>query len=147
MASVFALTGCQARGRLYAGTGPLATTGGNGTVPSAFTAKVTAQPAPKTLTVTLLGNGGDPLTGRLYVTFPMTKKALPAGIPGPMQSAWDTVFGQGSYTANVLGQGQDGRGVVKNGAQSMRMEVHYTDPGPLPGVAEDDQGNIYKVAF
>jgi hypothetical protein len=67
-----------------------------------------------------------------------------------MSTQWDSVYGQGSYTATVLGQGQDARGTLKtsNGV-SVNVELHFNTAatGPLQGVAQDDRGNLYKVAF
>ena len=92
---------------------------------------------------------GQTATGPLNMTFPAPKKQPP--VSRPMSAQWDAVYGQGSYVATVLGTGQDAQGILTGGAGlSIKVEVHYaagSDAGELKGVAEDNRGNLYKIAF
>jgi hypothetical protein len=67
--------------------------------------------------------------------------------------AWDAVYGQGYYVANILGSKSIGQGVYmgdKGGILQMEFLRYQSDnppPGIKSGVAIDNQGNIYKMAY
>jgi hypothetical protein len=119
------------------------------TPPAVLPAKFTVHPSAKTLVVSLTMSDGELVTGTLYMVMPVPKKPVPSSVPPAMTEDWDTVYGNGSYTAQVLGQGQDVRGVLTgNRGTSIRMELSYNPPSiPLEGVAQDDKGDLFKVAF
>ena len=73
---------------------------------------------------------------------------------GDMATEWDTVYGQGFYTAHVLGAKLHAKAeVTGNQGTVLHVEMYKPDkvedrsPGSIKGVAKDDKGNIYKVAF
>ena len=84
-----------------------------------------------------------------------------AGTPGQfsLASAWDTVYGQGFYTAHVLGTPLFAQTVLTGNQGSvlqveMYRQEHGSDTDPnsvapldIRGVAKDSKGNIYKLAF
>lgn len=149
--AVVGLAGCSANGNFYPVQGPLA----QQTPPPVFTGRFTAHP-PVSLTASVSLAQGEKATGTLYRTFPAPKDALPAGIPAEMRDQWDQVYGQGSYVAHVLGQGQDARGVLTGtDGTTLTVEVHTGQAAngagghasPLKGVAQDNKGNLYKVTF
>jgi hypothetical protein len=148
------LSGCHADARLYPVQGPLASlasppvfairfTGGisksggmsatlaNGEVCKGTWAQV--PPAPPQGTGTLDNSGASP----------------------NMASAWDTVYGSGFYVAHILGQNIRIRGTI-SGAQGTTLTVEVYEPQNAPpnagpsavkGVAVDNNGNVYKLAF
>jgi hypothetical protein len=63
-----------------------------------------------------------------------------------IKAAWDTVYGQGYYIANVLGSLIHARAILKGSkGNSIQIEFNSAQPWPTRGVARDDQGNIYKL--
>lgn len=67
---------------------------------------------------------------------------------------WDTVYGTGFYVAHVLGARlyaraalTGSRGTLLNVELYKPDRVENTSVGAIKGVAKDDKGNIYKVAF
>lgn len=63
-----------------------------------------------------------------------------------IRAAWDVVYGDGYYVANVLGSLIHARGELKgcNGT-ALQVEFNSAQPGPTRGDARDDQGNTYKL--
>jgi hypothetical protein len=72
-----------------------------------------------------------------------------------LASAWDTVYGQGFYTAHVLGTKFFARASITGNqgtvleVEMYRLEPNTQNPGPIEikGVAKDSKGNIYKLAL
>jgi hypothetical protein len=70
-----------------------------------------------------------------------------------MQADWDRVYGDGFFTANLLGK-ERGRANL-TGASGPCLQIEMYNPlmyhgGGLTdvvGVARDDQGNLYKLTF
>ena len=74
---------------------------------------------------------------------------------------WDTVYGTGYYSNKVLGTSWFLRGVAtstRGTTLNLEMFIDESHPGPGPadatntyyeiaGVAKDNQGNLYKLAF
>jgi hypothetical protein len=138
------IIGCTANCRFYPVQGPLAAQ----VPPPVLAGKFTAHPHERTLTGFVVLSDGERAVGTLMQEFPPLKRG--SAPTQPMSTQWDSVYGQGSYTATVLGQGQDARGTLKSSnGTSVNVELHYNTPaaGPLQGVAQDDKGNLYKVAF
>jgi hypothetical protein len=73
-----------------------------------------------------------------------------------MAAEWDTVYGQGFYTSRVLGARLHAKAeVTGNRGTILHVEMYKPEPvgaeaqsaASIKGVAKDDKGNIYKVAF
>ncbi len=63
-----------------------------------------------------------------------------------ISAAWDTVYGEGYYIADVLGSLIHARAILKgSNGNSIQIEFNSAQPWPTRGVARDDQGNIYKL--
>jgi hypothetical protein len=63
-----------------------------------------------------------------------------------IQPAWDVVYGEGYYIANVLGSLIHARAMLKGSrGTSIQIEFNSAQPWPTRGVARDDKGNIYKL--
>jgi hypothetical protein len=70
---------------------------------------------------------------------------------GQMSGEWDRVYGQGFFTANVLGNPVFGRAVL-TGTKGTILNVEFYDPTPgqvvnVKGIAKDNKGNIFKLTF
>ncbi|MGA2753308.1 MAG: hypothetical protein ABSE53_06030 [Terracidiphilus sp.] len=155
------IAGCHDYGRLYPVQGPLAAMA----PPPVYTAKITLVPDwSKPITV---GNSAYNKAGKISVVLAngeqlngtwkevYDKAGTDATAANPLAAAWDAVYGQGYYTAHVLGT---------------PLLVHTELTGPLgtvltvewyerqygtgdnarlidQGVAKDNRGNVYKLAF
>jgi hypothetical protein len=142
--ALFCTIGCSINGRFYPIKGPLAAQAPQ----PVFAGKFTARPPYLDVTATL--NNGEKATGSLLRVYPVPKGVtLPP--PAPMQDQWDEIFGKGNYVATVLGQGQDAQGVLTgSGGTILNVEIHANGMGggtTLVGVAQDNKGNLYKIAF
>jgi lysozyme family protein len=80
-----------------------------------------------------------------------TTTAVPAN---NLSAEWDTVYGTGFYLAHVLGARlyaravlTGNRGTVLNVELYKPDKVENTTVAAIKGVAKDNKGNIYKVAF
>ena len=72
-----------------------------------------------------------------------------AGVNDDLKTAWDSVYGQGDYLAHVVGSPT--HCTAKLGGTKgtiFSLEAYNETAGtPLRGVAQDSNGNIYKLAF
>jgi hypothetical protein len=86
-------------------------------------------------------------------------KESSAGVVPPfnLSAEWDAVYGRGFYTAHVLGAHLFARTTL-TGKQGGKLQLEMISepvetggphaPAPvISGVARDEQGNVYKVAF
>lgn len=70
-----------------------------------------------------------------------------------MPAAWDTVYGQGYYVAHVLGQRLYAHAMVTgNHGTILNVEFYRLNNGAnaaadFHGVAKDNRGDIFKLAF
>jgi hypothetical protein len=73
----------------------------------------------------------------------------PAGVNDDLKAAWDSVYGQGDYLAHVVGSPTHCTARLTGSKQTtFRLEAYNeTADTPLKGIAEDSNGNLYKVAF
>jgi hypothetical protein len=63
-----------------------------------------------------------------------------------IRTAWDMVYGDGYYVANVLGSLIHARAILKgSNGTGIQIEFNSAQPWPTRGVARDDHGNIYKL--
>jgi hypothetical protein len=77
----------------------------------------------------------------------------PSSVAEGMPAAWDAVYGQGYYVAHVLGQRLYAHALV-TGNQGTILNVEFyrvyqsqNEPGQIHGVAKDNKGDIFKLAF
>jgi hypothetical protein len=154
--SVCILTACSREVYLYPIQGPLALQ----TPQPIFAAKVTGAFASGKITATLAN--GEVFAGPWKMILVRDRmKSAASGVKGQFSLApeWDTVYGQGFYTANVLGTPLFVQAVL-TGSQGTVLHVeayrqeHGSDTNPhsvaLPdirGVAKDSKGNIFKLAL
>jgi hypothetical protein len=139
------LSGCYRLGRLYPVQGPLAAQ----TAPPIYAAKMTGAFNSGNITVTLAN--GEVCTGAWGL---VSSKPTDAGAASSVNwpKAWDTVYGSGYYTANVLGTPLHVRSALTGSKGTLLdVEMYRRDvPGQLTeihGVAEDNRGNIYKIVI
>lgn len=148
---VSALTGC-ATARFYPVLGPLSTR----TPPPVYVAKFSGAFNSGDLSVVL--DGGETYKGHwAQVHRPNSAQAATTAAtatPENLSAEWDTVYGTGFYVANVLGARLYARALLKGDAgTTLHVELYKPDRventtiGAIRGVAKDDKGNIYKVAF
>ena len=142
------LSGCYLNGHLYPVQGPLAAQ----TPPPVFNARMSGAFNSGNLTVTL--TDGEVCKG----AWGSVNQSQPAGdgngasAAPNMSSAWDTVYGQGFYTAHILGAKLHVHGVLTgNKGTILHVELYRPDTpnglNEIKGVGVDNNGNIYKLAF
>ena len=67
-----------------------------------------------------------------------------------LASAWDLIYGAGTYTGRVLGSASHAKASAEGNTGTRFLIEFYRDPvkgSPLLGVAKDNAGNIYKVVL
>jgi hypothetical protein len=68
-----------------------------------------------------------------------------------LASDWDTIYGPGFYVSHVVGSKFFVRAeVTGNRGTVLHMEMYQTPEGEtldIRGVAQDNNGNLYKVVF
>jgi hypothetical protein len=137
--------------RLYPVQGPATAQ----TPPLAFTAKLAMSGARK---ITLTLAGGETFQGTWAVTTVSFVNSKSPGTPDsyPPQPnlafAWDLVYGQGYFLANILGSTTLGQAsATGNNGTVLQLEFRAEKLGLPPddmfGVAIDNKGNIYKVVI
>jgi hypothetical protein len=138
--SVSVLSGCliMVPGHLYPVQGPLSTL----TPAPIYTVVINGVGNSGTVSTTL---GTRPLTGSWSVLRPDDPSA------NSMAAEWDRVYGNGFFTANVLGTPLLARGALA-GKGDATLTVQFIDvPGDAlahaRGVAADNAGNVYKLTF
>jgi len=135
------LLGC-AKARLYPVQGPLSA---QAPVP-VFIARFTGTSNSGSVSVAL--TDGEICKGHLAaVPRPEVAKgsATATAPPTDMQAAWDAVYGSGFYVSHVLGSAIHVQAVVSGGRGTVRQGTE--DATSIKGVAKDNKGNIYKLAF
>jgi hypothetical protein len=153
--SISCAGGCAFGQRLYPVRGPLAAQPS----PPVLTGKTKEGMISDKLVAWVLPNGDvlklDEKSHGWTVAFannktPGTPESYP---PQPnLAFAWDAVYGQGYYVANILGSKNVGQGLYTGpDGTVLQMEFLRYPPGHssgIPsGVAVDNQGNIYKMAW
>jgi hypothetical protein len=149
------LSGCMRVAHLYPVQGPLAAQ----TPPPIYTAKLTGVINSGSLSAKLAN--GQQFTGQWQAqSAGALAKESAAGVVPPfnLSAEWDAVYGPGFYTAHVLGahlfvrttlSGQQG-GALQ--VEMISQPVATGDPKDvaapvISGVARDEKGNVYKMAF
>ena len=151
----FLLAGCSATARLYPVQGPLS----RQNPPPVYVARVTDGLRSGNFKVALsdgeVGNGHWNAVPRPAKSSDSTSSALPLD---NMAAEWDLVYGQGFYVANVLGarlyakaEITGDRGTVLHAElyrpDRLAAERESQSVASVKGVAKDDKGNVYKIAF
>jgi len=144
------LGGCSATARLYPVQGPLAAQN----PPPVFVGKLSDGLHSGTLKVSL--DNGEVFQGRwAQVERPAkSNNGVTAGAANTLATEWDTVYGPGFYVAHVLGSRLYAKSELTGSHGSvLYAELYKPDKGDeqsissIKGVAKDDKGNIYKIAF
>lgn len=148
--AIVLMSGC-ASGRLYPVQGPLVAQ----TPMPVFNAKVNGAFNSGHISVVLAG--GEVCEGQWSVvpSVPAAADAGSATTPATSGTAslWDTVYGPGFYQAHVLGTRLYVRATPNcNHGTALTVEMYRTangngDLNAIRGVAQDNKGNIYKLAF
>lgn len=147
----FLLSGC-ATARLYPVQGPLS----QQNPAPVYVAKLSGALYSGSFKV-VLGNG-ETGQGRWGIVPRPNKSSDPGNAAPPsssdMAAEWDTVYGLGFYTAHVLGAKLHAKAeVIGNQGTVLHVEMYKPDreeeesPANVKGVAKDEKGNIYKLAF
>jgi hypothetical protein len=146
------LAGCSATARLYPVQGPLS----QQKPAPVFVARMSDGFHSGNLNVVL--DNGEACKGR-WTQVPRPSGSANAVISASpssesMASEWDMVYGQGFYVAHVLGarlyaraEITGNRGTVLHAELYKPDKVEQQDIASIKGVAKDDKGNIYKIAF
>lgn len=147
------LSGCMHTVHLYPIQGPLAAQ----SPPLIYTGKITADWNSGTISATLAN--GQQFSGQWQgKSAGALAKESKAGVVPPfnLSAEWDVVYGPGFYTTHILGAhgfaraklaGKPG-GVLQFEMVSLETTSVENPAGPkVKGVARDDKGNVYKVAF
>jgi hypothetical protein len=149
------LSGCVRVAHLYPVQGPLAAQ----TPPPIYTGRLTGFINSGSISVKLAD--GQQFSGQWQAqSAGALAKESSAGVVPPfnLSAQWDTVYGPGFYTAHVLGAHLFARTTLtgkQGGTLEMEMisePVETADAKDVAspkvsGVARDEKGNVYKVAF
>ncbi len=149
------LSGCARVAHLYPVQGPLAAQ----TPPPIYTGRITGVINSGSIFVKLAN--GQQFSGRWQAQSvgALAKESRAGVVPAFNLSAeWDAVYGPGFYTAHVLGAHLFvGTTLTGNQGGALQLEmisqpVETADAKDIAaphisGVARDDKGNVYKVAF
>jgi hypothetical protein len=136
-----ALTGCMVMvpGHLYPIQGPLASQTPMPILPLTLSGILNSG----SLSVTL--QGGETCKG----SWNQVHADDPSG--NKMAAQWDAVYGQGFFTANVLGNPVFARSALTcNKGSTLNVELYDPKPGnpiAVVGIAQDDKGNLYKMTL
>lgn len=138
MAAVLAACVTSRTGHLYPVGGPLATQ----TPLPIYTLKAGGIIPPGPMSATL--PSGEVCKG----TWSFVPQADPSS--NRMQGDWDRVYGSGYFVANVLGSKLFAHAVLTGDRGTvLTVEIYKVDKpsSPLIGIAEDNNGNVFKLAF
>lgn len=147
--SVFLMSGCVQTAHLYPVRGPLFAA----TPSLILSAKVSGAFNSGTMTVVLSDSevckGPWALVPRTAT--PVGSSAAGAAGANEMSAVWDTVYGQGYFVSHVLGARLYARMVATGNRNTvLTVEMYRPDTthvSSIQGVAQDNKGNIYKLAF
>lgn len=148
---VCAMSGCYRYAHLYPIQGPLASQA----PPPVFTAKMTGAFNSGSVSVTLAN--GEVFSGP-WKAISVKERAQNATAAKPavsLASAWDMVYGQGFYTAHVLGTPLFAQATLTgNQGTLLQVEMYRQEHGgdtaaslDIKGVAKDSKDNIYKLVI
>ncbi len=149
------LSGCVRVAHLYPVQGPLATQ----TPPPIYTGRMTGVINSGSISAKLAN--GQQFSGQWQAqSVGAQAKESRAGVVPPfnLSAEWDAVYGAGFYRAHVLGAHLFARTTLtgkQGGALQLEMisepvetaNANDISAPTVSGVARDDKGNVYKVAF
>jgi len=153
------LSGCHGYGYLYPVQGPLASMS---PVPS-YRFSITYPGSPKydhdqNGEVSMVLANGEAFSGSWQMLYNKSGNQV-GGATTPesasLAAAWDAVYGQGFYVAHVLGANRVGH-IVLTGTKGTVLQVEWWDQSRAgdgttivgdKGIAQDNKGNIYKLAW
>ncbi len=148
MLGVCILSGCYLNGRLYPVKGPLAAQ----TPAPIFSARMTGAFNSSNLQVVL--SDGEVCKGAWdMVNRIQTQGSQKNANPAPnLSAAWDTVYGQGFYTAHILGSKLHVESTLTGSKGTiLHVELYRPDTeeglNEIKGVGIDSSGNIFKLVF
>jgi hypothetical protein len=168
--SACVVTAACARARMYPVEGPMASE----TPGAVYSAKLTGLLYSGDITITVgngeickghwtLVKGGTSLDSAPASVTPASANttdvpaaqapAAPSPVTEGMPAAWDAVYGQGYYVAHVLGEPLYAHAmVIGNRGTVLNVEFYRVNRGDsnridIHGVAKDNKGNIFKLAF
>ena len=73
----------------------------------------------------------------------------PAGVNDDLKATWDSVYGQGDYLAHVVGSGTHCTATLTGSKGTVFHIESYNETAetPVKGIAQDSNGNIYKLGL
>lgn len=146
---------CATPGNFYLVQGPLSSQ-----TPIAFSADLKREPYPRSLSAVLANGEGFQGRWKSGAAGKTRMQDVPVVPPQPeLTAAWDAIYGQGFFVAQILGAKNFARTVLTGSKGTvLQVEIHwrmsdvYRDSRnatllDIEGVAQDDKGNVYKVVF
>jgi hypothetical protein len=72
-----------------------------------------------------------------------------AGVNDDLKGTWDSVYGQGDYLAHVVGSQTHCTATLTGSAGTIFHLESYNETAetPIKGIAQDSNGNIYKLGL
>ncbi len=151
----FFFSGCMRTAHLYPIEGPLASQ----TPPPIYTGKITGVINSGSISAKLAD--GQQFSGKWQAkSANALAKESSAGVVPPfsLSAEWDAVYGPGFYAGHVLGAHLFARTTLTgNQGSALQLEMisemvpggdpKEPEPPKISGVARDEKGNIYRVAF
>jgi hypothetical protein len=146
--SLFILIGCfSARVLMYPVDGPLSTQRPLPVVRAKKTGLMSG-------TFSLVLPGGEVCQGPWSLVRPVngqhSEGQSESSSERDLSGAWNSIYGAGFYVANVLGARQYGRAkLIGNRGSIVFLEMYCGEVknAPVLGVAQDNDGNTFKVIF
>lgn len=158
LATSMMMLGC-ASARMYPVRGPLASESPHAVYPAKITGLLYSGDLKITVangevcrghwTLVKGGNSADAAPADATPSSATEDSSVAEGMP----AAWDTVYGQGYYLAHVLGQRLYAHAMVTgNHGTILNVEFYRLNnatnvPSDFHGVAKDNRGDIFKLAF
>jgi hypothetical protein len=98
--------------------------------------------APVSATLSFRSNDGERFSG------PCTLGSA-AGVNDDLKATWDSVYGQGDYVAHVVGSQTHCTATLTGSKGTVFHVESYTETAetPVKGIAQDSNGNIYKLGL
>jgi hypothetical protein len=144
-----------ASARMYPVQGPLASE-----TPSAvYSAKLSGAFYSGSITIVAAngevckGHWARVASGRSPSEVPGVATVADSSVTEGMPAAWDAVYGRGFYVSHVLGAALYGQAMLTGDKGTiLNVEFYRLNPGSrsvvrIDGVAKDNHGNIFKLAF
>jgi hypothetical protein len=155
--SVCMISGCHSYGHLYQVRGPLASASASPVYAFSFTFPGSPRNEhDQNGDFSMVLFNGEKFQGPWKMMYRKPGAPIAAvGTPvsGNMAAAWDTVYGQGFYVAQVLGAPYFAHTML-TGSQGTTLRIEWRESElrgativDTKGVAQDSKGNIYKLVL